>query len=177
MSLFRTLAPLRALARPHLAAASAGGVASSVKSRGYSASLGAEEEEGEFAPVPEEFVPAEPLFMTTLTFSEHGIQAMLKKNINREKSVAKLIASLGGRLESYFVTMTGGSSAVMTYTFPKNHDVQTLVYTLMASGSYKDVSTTKLMKWSDAAVSIAASRKLYASGVVSCNISLEVDAK
>lgn len=31
---------------------------------------------------------------------------------------------------------TGAAGVVMTYTFPKNHDVQTLVFTLMGSGSY-----------------------------------------
>ena len=92
MSLFLTLAPLRtlALARPHLAAASAG-VASARSHASASSSsvafnaLGAEAEELEFAPDDEEFVAAEPLFMTTLTFSEEGIQAMLKKKMDREK--------------------------------------------------------------------------------------------
>lgn len=56
------------------------------------------------------------------------------------------------------------------YKFPKNHDVQTLVYSLMSSEAYKEQTTTKLMRWSDAAMSLRASRNLYAKGGVSCKI-------
>ena len=89
---------------------------------------------------------------------------------SRVQSAAKIIGLLGGRLESYHVTTTGGANAVMVYKFPKNHDVQTLLYTLMASGSYKEQETTKLMRWSDAAQSLRVSRNLYQSGGVSCKI-------
>jgi len=68
------------------------------------------------------------------------------------------------------VTTTGCANAVIVYKFPKNHDVQTLLYTLMASGSYKEQETTKLMRWSDAAQSLRVSRNLYQSGGVSCKI-------
>lgn len=90
---------------------------------------------------------------------------------NEQQSVAKIIALLGGRLQSYFVTTTGDANAMLIYTVPKNHDVQTLVYTLMGSGSYTKQSTTKLMAWKDAANSLRASRSLYSMGAVSCNIS------
>jgi hypothetical protein len=73
-------------------------------------------------------------------------------------------------LESYHVTTTGESNVVIVYRFPKNHDVQTLVYSLMASGAYKNQRTTKLMRWSDAAMSLRASRNLFAKGGVSCKI-------
>jgi hypothetical protein len=53
------------------------------------------------------------------------------------QATAKVVALLGGRLESYYVTSTGSASVVMTYTVPKNHDVQTLLFTLMGCGSYK----------------------------------------
>jgi hypothetical protein len=89
---------------------------------------------------------------------------------SRVQSAAKIIGLLGGRLESYHVTTTGCANAVMVYKFPKNHDVQTLLYTLMASGSYKEQETTKLMRWSDAARSLRVSRNLYQSGGVSCKI-------
>ena len=85
MSLFRTLAPLVArpqqLSRVNFAAAS--------QQHRWSGSLaaGAEGEEGEFAPELAEvaFESSEPTFMTTLTFSEKGVQAMLKEDIDREK--------------------------------------------------------------------------------------------
>jgi hypothetical protein len=41
---------------------------------------------------------------------------------------------------------------------------------LMASGAYKNQTTTKLMRWSDAAMSLRASRNLFAKGGVSCKI-------
>ena len=187
---------------------------------------GAETEEQEFSPdAAVAFEAAEPTFMTTLTFSEDGIKAMIDKDIDREKvrvtsvaaarrrtrnargaltfhppssrrplrfvsspnrlrertanrsrrvrvrqSAAKLIGLLGGRLETYHVTTTGSSNAVLVYRFPKNHDVQTLVYALMASGSYAAQTTTKLMRWSDAAMSLRAARNLYNRGGVSCKI-------
>ena len=65
---------------------------------------------------------------------------------------------------------TGSANAVLVYRFPKNHDVQTLIYALMASGSYKEQTTTKLMRWSDAAMSLRAARNLYNRGGVSCKI-------
>jgi hypothetical protein len=74
------------------------------------------------------------------------------------------------RLETYHVTTTGSANAVLVYRFPKNHDVQTLIYALMASGSYKEQTTTKLMRWSDAAMSLRAARNLYNRGGVSCKI-------
>ena len=77
---------------------------------------------------------------------------------------------MGGRLQTYHVTTTGDANAVIVYTFPKNHDVQTLIYTLMASGSYKHQNTVKLMRWADAAQSLRVSRNLYARGGVSCKI-------
>ena len=50
------------------------------------ADLGAEAEEGEFAPSDEiKFESSEPRYMTTLTFSEAGLQAMIKADIDREK--------------------------------------------------------------------------------------------
>ena len=50
------------------------------------ADLGAEAEEGEFAPSDAiKFESSEPRYMTTLTFSEAGLQAMIKADINREK--------------------------------------------------------------------------------------------
>ncbi len=46
----------------------------------------AEGEEGEFSPDAEvKFESNEPTFMTTLTFSEQGIKAMIEKDIDREK--------------------------------------------------------------------------------------------
>ena len=46
----------------------------------------AEAEEGEFAPSDEiKFESSEPRYMTTLTFSEAGLQAMIKADIDREK--------------------------------------------------------------------------------------------
>ena len=47
---------------------------------------GAETEEQEFSPdAAVAFEAAEPTFMTTLTFSEDGIKAMIDKDIDREK--------------------------------------------------------------------------------------------
>jgi hypothetical protein len=87
MSLFRTLAPLRSVvARPqHLLARAAPG-ASQHRFQSSLAS-GAEGEEGEFAPeiVEVVFESSAPTYMTTLTFSEKGVQAMLKQDIDREK--------------------------------------------------------------------------------------------
>ena len=87
MSLFRTLAPLRSLvARQQLARVN---FAAASQQHRWSTSLaaGAEGEEGEFAPELAEvaFESEEPTFMTTLTFSEKGVQAMLKEDIDREK--------------------------------------------------------------------------------------------
>jgi uncharacterized protein with GYD domain len=93
-----------------------------------------------------------------------------KRKRKRKQSAAKLIGLLGGRLESYHVTTTGSSNAVIIYKFPKNHDVQTFIYSLMASGSYKEQHTTKLMRWGDAANSLRVSRKLFEKGGVSCKI-------
>ena len=53
---------------------------------------------------------------------------------------------------------------MLVYRFPKNHDVQTLVYALMASGSYAAQTTTKLMRWSDAAMSLRAAQPLQPGG-------------
>jgi len=93
---------------------------------------------------------------------------------NTTQSAAKIIGLCGGRLQSYHVTTTGDANAVVSYTFPKNHNVQTLLYTLMASGSYSKQHTVKLMTWEDAAMSLKQSRAIYANGGVSCNLSLAV---
>ena len=92
MSLFRTLAPLRSLvSRPQqhfFARVNVNNVAGSVSQRWNSSlAAGAEGEEGEFAPelAEVEFESELPTYMTTLTFSEKGIQAMLKKDMDREK--------------------------------------------------------------------------------------------
>lgn len=220
----------RALASRAPAAARAGGNTAwrhtrlmSTEEEPATLAAGAEGEEGEFAPSDEiKFESSEPRYMTTLTFSEAGLQAMIKKDIDREKvrpqtrefggihrsrraipeprsvyakfhvvrqhspethhvapvsqtqSAAKIIGLLGGRLQSYHVTTTGDANAVVTYTFPKNHNVQTLLYTLMASGSYSKQRTVKLMTWEDAAMSLKQSRAIYANGGVSCNLSLAV---
>uniref|UniRef100_A0A7R9XWR0 Uncharacterized protein n=1 Tax=Micromonas pusilla TaxID=38833 RepID=A0A7R9XWR0_MICPS len=172
---------LRAVARRALAAragvlapvASSAPVAVLRVTRSQSSlAAGAEGEELDHAPEAEvAFDESLPVYMTTLTFSEKGVQAMLNRDIDREKSAAKIIGLLGGRLQSYYVTTTGTADAVLTYTFPKNHDVQTLLYTLMGSGSYERQETTKLMSWADAAMSLRASRNVYGMGGVTCNIS------
>ncbi|EEH56885.1 uncharacterized protein MICPUCDRAFT_47265 [Micromonas pusilla CCMP1545] len=179
---------LRAVARRALAAragvlapvASSAPVAVLRVTRSQSSlAAGAEGEELDHAPEAEvAFDESLPVYMTTLTFSEKGVQAMLNRDIDREKSAAKIIGLLGGRLQSYYVTTTGTADAVLTYTFPKNHDVQTLLYTLMGSGSYErqarsihTLETTKLMSWADAAMSLRASRNVYGMGGVTCNIS------
>ena len=219
----------RALASRAPAAARAGGNTAwrhtrlmSTEEEPATLAAGAEGEEGEFAPSDEiKFESSEPRYMTTLTFSEAGLQAMIKKDIDREKvrpqtrefrgihryrlaspgapirerkisrrsptntrdsrrarlptqSAAKIIGLLGGRLQSYHVTTTGDANAVVTYTFPKNHNVQTLLFTLMGSGSYSKQHTVKLMTWEDAAVSLKQTRAIYANGGVSCNLSLAV---
>lgn len=86
MSIYRVLAPLRSLVsrQQHVARG-----AQACWSRGYGSGLaeGAEGEEGEFAPelAEVEFEKGSPTFMTKLTFSEKGLQAMIKADIDREK--------------------------------------------------------------------------------------------
>ncbi len=83
----------RALASRAPAAARAGGNTAwrhtrlmSTEEEPATLAAGAEGEEGEFAPSDEiKFESSEPRYMTTLTFSEAGLQAMIKKNIDREK--------------------------------------------------------------------------------------------
>jgi hypothetical protein len=82
MSLFRTLAPLRSLVVPRP------GLATFQRSHRFSSlAEGAEDEEGEFTRKLNQgyFTPSNPTFMTMLTFSENGIIAMLKDDIDREK--------------------------------------------------------------------------------------------
>ena len=81
-----------------------------------------------------------------------------------------MIGLLGGRLETYHVTTTGSSNAVLVYRFPKNHDVQTLVYALMASGSYAAQTTTKLMRWSRRRHVAARGAQPLQPGGVGCKI-------
>jgi len=58
---------------------------------------GAETEEQEFSPdAAVAFEAAEPTFMTTLTFSEEGVKAMIDKDIDREKV---RVASVAARRE------------------------------------------------------------------------------
>lgn len=83
----------RALASRAPAAARAGGNTAwrhtrlmSTEEEPATLAAGAEGEEGEFAPSDEiKFESSEPRYMTTLTFSEAGLQAMIKKDIDREK--------------------------------------------------------------------------------------------
>jgi hypothetical protein len=85
MNLFRTLAPMRLAARPPPGAAAAA-AASSSRRFVHQLFADAEGEEGEFAPAPElAFVPTEPTYMTTLTFSEAGVQAMLRAEPSKDK--------------------------------------------------------------------------------------------
>lgn len=99
-----------------------------------------------------------------------SLSTPLTPSPSSSQSAAKIIGLLGGRLQTYYVTTTGDANAVIVYTFPKNHDVQTLLYTLMASGSYKQQNTVKLMRWADASQSLRVSRNLYARDGVSCKI-------
>lgn len=87
MSLFRTFAPLRSLvARPQHQLARVAAVSGASQRWTSGLAAGAETEEGEFAPVAEvTFESSEPTFMTTLTFSEKGVQAMLMEDVDREK--------------------------------------------------------------------------------------------
>jgi len=83
----------RALASRASAAARAGGNTAwrhtrlmSTEEEPATLAAGAEGEESEFAPSDEiKFESSEPRYMTTLTFSEAGLQAMIKKDIDREK--------------------------------------------------------------------------------------------
>ena len=83
----------RALASRAPAAARAGGNTAwrhtrlmSTEEEPATLAAGAEGEEGEFAPSDEiKFESSEPRYMTTLTFSEAGLQAMIKRDIDREK--------------------------------------------------------------------------------------------
>lgn len=84
MSLLRTALGRALLARPVVARAAA--------TRAYCAPTtlaeGAETEEGEFSQHTDAevaFEVSEPTFMTTLTFSEAGIKAMIDRDIDREK--------------------------------------------------------------------------------------------
>ena len=84
MSLVRTALARALLARPVVARAAA--------TRAYCAPTtlaeGAETEEGEFSQHTDAevaFEVSEPTFMTTLTFSEAGVKAMIDKDIDREK--------------------------------------------------------------------------------------------
>ena len=84
MSLVRTALGRALLARPVVARAAA--------TRAYCAPTtlaeGAETEEGEFSQHTDAevaFEVSEPTFMTTLTFSEAGIKAMIDRDIDREK--------------------------------------------------------------------------------------------
>jgi hypothetical protein len=84
MSLLRTALGRALLARPVVARAAA--------TRAYCAPTtlaeGAETEEGEFSQHTDAevaFEVSEPTFMTTLTFSEAGVKAMIDKDIDREK--------------------------------------------------------------------------------------------
>jgi hypothetical protein len=86
-AMLRTVLSRALASRAPAVATRAGGFTSwrSTRQMG-TADLGAEAEEGEFAPSDEiKFESSEPRYMTTLTFSEAGLQAMIKADINREK--------------------------------------------------------------------------------------------
>ena len=86
-AMLRTVLSRALASRAPAVATRAGGFTSWRRTRQMgTADLGAEAEEGEFAPSDEiKFESSEPQYMTTLTFSEAGLQAMIKADINLEK--------------------------------------------------------------------------------------------
>jgi len=77
------------------------------------------------------------------------IVGLLKNPEDRHAAVAPLYEAVGGTLEHYYM-VEGGTSAILIAELPDDVSVSTISMALYASGSLKDVKTTRIMTSADA---------------------------
>ena len=67
----------------------------------------------------------------------------------RERTAVRIVESLGGKVESFFFTVTGDYDGMLVYSLPFNHDVKTFDLVAKASGAFESMRTTKLISSED----------------------------
>lgn len=83
-----------------------------------------------------------PVFITYASYSQDGIQGMLKKPVDRTGPVKALLKKVGGKLLAFYMT-TGDNDVVVISELPDGTDAVAIGMAVAASGAVSKVETVR----------------------------------
>lgn len=83
-----------------------------------------------------------PIFITYASYSQSGVQGMLKKPANRTGPVKALMEKVGGRLLAFYMT-TGSNDVVVISEMPDGTDAVAVGMAVAASGAVQKMETVR----------------------------------
>ncbi len=89
-----------------------------------------------------------PIFITYASYSQAGVQGMLKKPKDRTAPVSALLKKVGGKLLAFYMT-TGENDVVVISEAPDGTDAVALGMAVAASGAVDKVHTVRAWKAKD----------------------------
>ena len=101
-----------------------------------------------------------PLFMSQVTYSEDGWQALVSNPQNRLEAIRPVVDKLGGRIVNAYFAF-GDYDFILIAEFPDNVSAAALAIAAAAGGAVKSIKTTPLM---EATEGLEAVRKAATSG-------------
>ncbi|HEY4434250.1 MAG TPA: GYD domain-containing protein [Candidatus Cybelea sp.] len=82
-----------------------------------------------------------PKFLVEAKYTASGTEGLLKSSASaRRKAVEELMASLGGKLESFYFSF-GGTDAVIVVDLPSNEVALSVAFAVRASGMVHSATT------------------------------------
>ena len=83
-----------------------------------------------------------PLFITYASYSQSGVQGLLKNPSDRAEVIGALLAKAGAKLVALYMT-TGSNDIVLVSEAPDGSDVVALGMAVAASGSLSKIETVR----------------------------------
>lgn len=83
-----------------------------------------------------------PIFITYASYSQSGVQGMLKKLANRTGPVKALMEKVGGKLLAFYMT-TGSNDVVVISEVPDGTDAVAVGMAVAASGAVEKIETVR----------------------------------
>jgi len=99
-----------------------------------------------------------PLYISRGRFTPDAINGMMSKAENREKAVANLFESVGGKLIGWYLTF-GPHDWLVISEFPNDKAAASAILAAAAGGSLSDIETTVAMTADDARATFEAAGK------------------
>lgn len=103
-----------------------------------------------------------PKFLIQGSYTADAWAGMIKNPKNRTEAVRKLLKSVGGSLETYYLVF-GEDDFVVIAEVPSAQDAAALAVGVASSGAFRAMRTHELIDWADAPAILKKAKKAVSS--------------